>query len=167
MALISGAWAFTFLRSGDPAGAVVLGLLLTVAVLVVRRQTVASGLAIAAVIAAGRFAFDVPGDNPWFLAGALVGLYAAGRHGAPPATLPVFVAFWAALVSLDPTMATALFAGFSSARRGRSAMCFAAGLPRPIVPASRRLRWLAWTRMPVRNGWSPRNVHGWRRTSSV
>lgn len=111
MALISGAWAFTFLRSGDLAGAVVLGLLLTVAVLVVRQQTVASGLAIAAVIAAGRFAFDVPGDNPWFLAGALVGLYAAGRHGAPRATLPVFVAFWAALVSLDPTMATALFAG--------------------------------------------------------
>ena len=110
MALLGGVWAFIFLRAVDLAAGVVLGLLLAVALLFVRRQTVASGLAVAAAIVAGRFAFGVPGDNPWFLAGALVGLYAVGRHGAPPAMLPVLLPFWAAFVSLDPTMATGLFA---------------------------------------------------------
>ena len=110
MALLVGAWAFTLLRAFDSAAAVVLGLLVVAALLFVRRHTVVSGFAVAAVIAAANFAFGVPSDNPWFLAAALVALYAAGRHGAPPATLPVPVAFWAVLASLDPTMATALFA---------------------------------------------------------
>ena len=112
IAVACALWALAFLIDHGTAAYVVPPLVL-LAVLVVPRAPLASGLSLAALTALAGVVMEVPSANPALLVPGLVTMYAAGRRVARARGLVVVAGFVAAALWVDElSVATGLFVAF-------------------------------------------------------